>query len=189
MLELDLAGVYFFCLASSLVALILWALFVDMVLSVSLVHMVLLSLIQVALLVRVLFVDVELTDMVPFIDITFQMSWRVGVVGCWCRMKESSLAVPNLDLFTYIELPRILMCLLSTPLSIRARLSLRSVDSVFRSAIDMRGLMDTLGCSEENNLCLFERTVATSQERTNLAIKGLVLDSEYLPILVQSHIA
>ena len=43
---------------------------------------------------------------------------------------SSSLAEPTLALFMYIELPRILMSLLSTPLSMRALLSLRSADSV-----------------------------------------------------------
>ena len=74
----------------------------------------------------------------------------------------SSLAEPTLVLFMYIELPRILMSLLSTPLSMRALLSLRSADSVFRSAIDMKGLMYTLGCSDLGILCLFESTMATS---------------------------
>lgn len=77
-------------------------------------------------------------------------------------MKVSSLAEPTLALFMYIELPRILMSLLSTPLSMRVLLSLSSIDSVFRSVADMKGLMYTLGCSDLDILNLFERTVATS---------------------------
>ena len=74
----------------------------------------------------------------------------------------SSLAEPTLVLFTYIELPRILMSLLSTPLSMRVLLSLSSVDSIFRSTADMKGLIYTLGCSDLDILDLFERTVTTS---------------------------
>ena len=74
----------------------------------------------------------------------------------------SSLAEPTLVPFTYIELPRILMSLLSTPLSMRVLLSLSSVDSIFRSMVDMKGLIYTLGCSDLDILNLFERTVATS---------------------------
>ena len=74
----------------------------------------------------------------------------------------SSLAEPTLVLLTYIELPRILMSLLSTPLSMRVLLSLSSVDSILRSTADMKGLIYTLGCSDLDILNLFERTVATS---------------------------
>ena len=74
----------------------------------------------------------------------------------------SSFAEPTLVPFTYIELPRILMSLLSTPLSMRVLLSLSSVDSIFRSMVDMKGLIYTLGCSDLDILNLFERTVATS---------------------------
>ena len=81
------------------------------------------------------------------------------------------------------------MCLLSTPFSMSALLSFRKVASVFLSAIDMKGLVETLGNSAFDSLCLLERTAVTSQERANLTIRGLVLCSEYFPILEQSHIA
>ena len=51
------------------------------------------------------------------------------------------------------------------------------------------GLIETLEDSAFDNLCLLERTAMTSQERANLTIRGLVLCSEYFPILEQSHIA
>ena len=62
-------------------------------------------------------------------------------------MKVSSLAEPILALFMYIELPRILMSLLSTPLSMRVFLSLSSIDSILHSesAADIKGLMYTFG--------------------------------------------
>ena len=68
--------------------------------------------------------------------------WPCNVL---CRTKLSLLAEPTLILLTYIEFPRILIYFLSTPLSMSALLSLRSVDSVFLSAIDMKGFKDTLG--------------------------------------------
>ena len=101
----------------------------------------------------------------------------------------SSLAEPTLALLMYSEFPRILISFLSTPLSMRVFLSLRSVDSVFLSAIDMKGFKNTLGQSAFDILCLFERTEATSQERANFTISGLVLCLEYLPILKLSHTA
>ena len=104
-------------------------------------------------------------------------------------MKVSSLAEPTLFLFTKIELPLILISFLSIPLSMRALLSLRSVDSVFLSAIVMKGFRNTLGWSNFDILCRLARTVAASQGRANLMIKGLALSSEYLPILEQSQTA
>ena len=56
-------------------------------------------------------------------------------------MKVSSLAEPTLFLFTKIELPLILISFLSIPLSMRALLSLRSVDSVFAD-VDMSSLVN-----------------------------------------------
>ena len=60
-------------------------------------------------------------------------------------MKMSSFAEPTLVLLMYIEFPRILISFLSTPLSIRILLSLRSNDSTFLSAVVMKGFMKTLG--------------------------------------------
>ena len=59
-------------------------------------------------------------------------------------MKMSSFAEPTLVLLMY-EFPCILICFLSTPLSIRVLLSLRSNDSTFLSAFVMKGFMKTLG--------------------------------------------
>lgn len=53
----------------------------------------------------------------------------------------------------------------------------------------MNGFIETLGHSALDILCLLERTAATSQERANLTSRGLVLCSEYFPILEQSHMA
>ena len=108
-----------------------------------------------------------------FIDIALLVPWWVRRIGswdwsrgCWCRIKMSLLAEPTLALLMYSEFPRILISFLSIPLSMRVLLSLRSVDSVFLSAIDMKGFKNTLGKSAFDILCLFERTEATSQERT-----------------------
>ena len=53
----------------------------------------------------------------------------------------------------------------------------------------MKGFIDMLGDSDFGILYRFAKTVATSQERVNLRTRGLVLSSEYLPILKQSHTA
>lgn len=67
----------------------------------------------------------------------------------------SSLAEPTLALLMYSEFPRILISFLSTPLSMRVLLSLRSVDLVFLSALDMKGFKNTLGQSAFNiNFCV-----------------------------------
>lgn len=97
----------------------------------------------------------------------------------------SWFAEPTLVLLMYIKFSHILINFLSTPLSIRILLFLRSADSVILSAIDMKGFKDTLYIGEVFGVCW--RELAMSQERVNLTIRGLVLCSEYLPILEQSH--
>ena len=105
-----------------------------------------------------------------------------------CLVKFASFADPTLILLMNIELPLILIVFLLTPLSMRALLSLRRVDSCFLSAVDTKGFIDMLGI-QISVFCRFARTLATSHEQVNLTTRGLVLSSEYLPILEQSHTA
>jgi hypothetical protein len=82
---------------------------------------------------------------------TLLVSRRVAVgsedwsCGCWHRTKMSSFAEPSLC--SYIEFPRILISFLSIPLLIRDLLSLRNIDSIFLSVVDVNGLMKMLGWS------------------------------------------
>ena len=77
------------------------------------------------------------------------------------------------------------MILLSSPELIRALLSLKRVDSVILSDLDMCGLIEIFG--NVDSLCLFDNILGTSQERASLTRIGRVRSGEYLPSLVQSH--
>ena len=116
-------------------------------------------------------------------------TWKSALSCSKCLIKFVSFADPNFILFMNIKLPRILIVFLSTPLLMRALLSLRRVDSCFLSAVDMKGFIDMLGDSDFGILCRFAKTVATSHEQVNLTTRALVLSSEYLLILKQSHTA
>ena len=80
-------------------------------------------------------------------------TWMSALSCSKCLVKFVSFVDPALILFMNIELPRIFIVFLSTPLSMRALLSLRRVDSCFLSAIDMKGFIDMLGDSDFGILC------------------------------------
>ena len=75
-------------------------------------------------------------------------TWMSAMSCSMCLVKFASFADPTLILFMNIELPLILIVFLLTPLSMRALLSLRRVDSCFLSAVDMKGFIDMLGDSD-----------------------------------------